>query len=76
MALQNGVVMVYPVDGEPYEAELLHQDRMAEEIRFLAMSILEDTENVTNPPESAMMTVKLVETLRESAAQNGANVAF
>ena len=49
---------------------------MAEEIRFLAMSILNDTENVTNPPESAMMTVKLVETLRESAAQNGANVAF
>ena len=74
--LQNGTIMVYPVDGEPYEAVPGHADRMAEEIRFLAMSILEDSENVKNPPESAMMTVKLVETLRESAAQNGANVAF
>ena len=74
--LQGGKVTVYPAEGEPYEAELTHEDRMAEEIRFLAMSILNDTENVTNPPESAMMTVKLVETLRESAAQNGANVAF
>ena len=68
--------MVYPVDGEPYEAELPKADRMAEEIKFLAMSILENSENVKNPPESAMMTVKLVETLRESAAQNGAIVAF
>lgn len=76
VTLQGGSVMVYPVDGEPYEAELPKADRMAEEIKFLAMSILEDSENVQNPPESAMMTVKLVETLRESAAQNGAIVAF
>lgn len=74
--LQNGTIMVYPVDGEPYEAVPGRADRMAEEIRFLAMSILTDSENVKNPPESAMMTVKLVETLRESSAQNGANVAF
>ena len=73
---QGGVVTVYPAEGEPYEAELPKADRMAEEIRFLAMSILEDSENVKNPPESAMMTVKLVETLRESIAQKGATVAF
>ena len=76
VTLQGGSVMVYPVDGEPYEAELPKADRMAEEIKFLAMSILEDSENVKNPPESAMMTVKLVETLRESIALSGVAVEF
>ena len=76
VTLQGTTVMVYPVEGEPYEAKLPKADRMAEEIKFLAMSILENTENTKNPPESAMMTVKLVETLRESAAQNGTAVTF
>ncbi len=75
VTLQGGKITVYPVGGTPYEVELVRADRMAEEIKFLAMSILEDTENDKNPPESAMMTVKLVETLRESCAQNGATVA-
>ena len=51
-------------------------DRMAEEIKYLAMNILADTDNVANPPESAMMTVKLVESLRESADNNGSVVKF
>lgn len=74
--LQGGVVTVYPEDGEPYTPEITRADRMAQEIKFLAMSILQDTENTQNPPESAMQTVKLVEALRESAARGGENVAF
>lgn len=74
--LQGGVVTVYPEDGEPYTPEITRADRMAQEIKFLAMSILQDTENTRNPPESAMQTVKLVEALRESAARGGENVAF
>lgn len=69
--LEGGKVMVYPDEGEAYEAKLDRADRMAEEIKFLAMSILEDTENTKNPPDSAMLTVKLVEALRESADNNG-----
>lgn len=73
---EGGKVMVYPEEGQPYEAEIARADRMAEEIRFLAQSILDDGENVQNPPESAMKTVKLVETLRESAARQGDNIPF
>lgn len=76
VTLQGGTVTVYPTEGEPYTPELPKADRMAEEIKFLAMSILNGTENTQNPPESAMMTVKLVETLRESAAKCGDAVAF
>lgn len=74
--LEGGKVMVYPNVGEPYAAELDRADRMAEEIKYLAMSILENADNVTNPPESAMQTVKLVEMLRESADNNGSVVNF
>ena len=69
--LESGKITVYPNEGEVYQAELPSADRMAEEIKYLAMSILEGTENVTNPPESAMATVKLVEQLRESADNDG-----
>lgn len=69
--LEGSKVTVYPDEGEAYEAELAKADRMAEEIKFLAMSILEGAENTKNPPESAMLTVKLVELLRESADNNG-----
>ncbi len=71
VVLDGGKITVYPEEGEAYEPQLPRADRMAEEIKFLAMSILEDVDNTTNPPESAMLTVKLVELLRESADNNG-----
>ncbi len=73
----SGKVTVYPVDGEAFVPELLNQDRIAEEIRYLADTIFDAQKvNLTNPPESACATVKLVERLRESAAQNGAIVSL
>ncbi len=72
----NSVVRVCPVDGEAYDAKLPDDDRMAEEIKALAMSIINGTENKQNLPESAMKTVELIEALRRSTAQGGANVAF
>ncbi len=71
VVLAGGKVTVYPEEGEAYEATLDKADRMAEEIKFLAMNVLEERENTTNPPESAMLTVKLVESLRESADNCG-----
>jgi predicted dehydrogenase len=74
--LEGGKVTVYPDEGTPYDAELPRANRMAEEIKALASSVLENRENTANPPESAMMTVKLVEKLRESADMRGGAVRF
>ncbi len=68
---------VYPNEGEAYEPELPKQNRMAEEIRLLATLAADPTAtNEVNTPESAAATVALCESLRESAAQNGAIVTL
>ena len=62
-------------EGEVYSPTLPKNNYMAEEIRTFAKTILDDSfKNLNNPPESARETVRLVEKLRESAAQNGALV--
>ncbi len=68
---------VHPNEGEAYSPELPKKNRMAEEIRLLATLVADPTaKNEVNTPESAAMTVALCETLRESAAQNGAIVSL
>jgi predicted dehydrogenase len=69
--LEGGVVTVYPEDGAPYTPELLRANRMAEQLRTFVTTILQGGGNKVNPPESAMMTVRLVEKLRESADNGG-----
>ena len=69
-------VKVYPVDGEPFTAELEKTDGYTEEIRYIASLILDEgKENDANPPESAAASVRLIELLRESSALGGAEVA-
>lgn len=47
-------------------------NRMAEEIRYIVSLILDpEKKNDFNPPESARMSVALVQKLRESASENG-----
>ena len=70
---ENGIT-VYPDNGAPFTPELPQTDHMAEEIRFFASTILGETVNKKNTPESACATVKLIEKLRESADANGAIV--
>ena len=70
---ENGVT-VYPDDGKSFSPELPNTNHMAEEIRFFASTILGETVNEKNTPESACATVKLIEKLRESADANGAIV--
>ena len=73
----NGVITVYPENGEIYKPEIKHVDHMAEEIRYFASTILDDTiKNEKNPPSSAAATVKLIEKLRESAEANGAIITL
>ena len=73
----GGDITVYPEKGEAFKPEIKHVDHMAEEIRYFAGMILDESiKNEKNPPESAAATVKLIEKLRESAEANGAIVAL
>ncbi len=70
--LEGGKVMVYPMEGEVYEAQYEAKNRMAEELLTIAMLILDpESENLTNPPESAAASVALVEKLCRSADNCG-----
>ena len=69
-------VRVYPNEGEPYDLDYESNDYMAEESRFFAKVVAGEVENEKNPPESAMKTVELIEKLKESAALEGAVLAF
>ncbi len=65
-------VTVYPDGGKPFPAEIPKANRMAEEIRAMAMMTADPTlVNTVNTPESACATVTLVEKLRESADNGG-----
>ena len=72
--LEGGKVTVYPESDSPYTPELPEANRMTEQLRTFATAVLEGGGNTKNPPESAMLTVRLVEKLRESADRGGAAV--
>ncbi len=63
---------VYPNEGEAYDLPCPPPSHMAEQARYFAGVVLGEHENTTNPPESAMQTVALVEKLKESADKGGA----
>ncbi|MBE6596714.1 MAG: Gfo/Idh/MocA family oxidoreductase [Ruminococcaceae bacterium] len=72
VVLEGSKVTVYPDEGEIYDIEYANKNRMAEEIRLIATSIADSSVvNTSNPPESAMKTVELVEKLCESADNGG-----
>ena len=70
-------LLVYPNGGEVYTQKIENKDRIAEEIRLFGDWISSgSTENLVNTPESACASVKLIESLRKSVAQNGALVSL
>ncbi|MBS5570677.1 MAG: Gfo/Idh/MocA family oxidoreductase [Clostridiales bacterium] len=73
---ENGGVMVYPRSGEPYRAELNGPDGYTGEIEFFVDTIASQEKNIKNPPESAATTIRLIETLRESALAGGERIPF
>ena len=68
-------ISVFPTEGEPYTVDLNFKNHMAEEIRAMAYWVGDpDFQNLTNTPESACQSVKLVEALIQSAKNNGTTV--
>ena len=74
---EGGKLMVYPRDGaEAYGADYEPNNCYCSEIEFFVDTIVNGKENLGNPPESAALTIKLVNTLIESSDKNGDYVAF
>ncbi len=69
--LEKGVVTVYPREGEAFKPELSSESMYMKELECLIDSVTSGTENTACPPQSAALTVRLAETLRDSARQNG-----
>lgn len=76
VTLKGNEVVVCPRGGEKYVADIKGNNFYEEEIRFFVDMLVNGTENTENPPESAATTVKLIETLRESARKDGEKVPF
>ncbi len=71
VVLQNGVITVYPSEGEPFDLEFKKKDHMAAEIEYFASTILGERENTRNTLESSMKTVEVVKKIVESADNGG-----
>ena len=67
-------VMVYPDDGEPYEAKVISVDRTVGEISYLADVILKGNANTVNSGEVASGSIKLCELITKSAEQDGEKI--
>ena len=65
---------VKPHGKERYTVEVATSDRIVEEIRAIAIAIQSGVTSKVNPPESAMMSVKLVEIMKTSAERRGENI--
>lgn len=76
VTLQGNDIVVCLRGGEKYVADVESNDFYEEEIRFFVNLIENGDENTANPPESAAITMKLIETLRDSARKGGEKVPF
>lgn len=74
--LEGGEVKVFPREGEPWTPELSGEDMYMKELEYFITTVIPGGENTVNAPESAAQTVRLMETLKQSAVQNGASLAF
>ncbi len=72
----NGVITVYPVEGEKFSPELVCESGYKREAAYLARLIETGEENTRNKPEAAAETIRLIEALRQSNEQGGEPVAF
>ena len=70
-------VKIFENGKEPYAANLTPTDRIKDEIAHICNLIANpEAEDSHNPPESAYMSVKLIERLKESASLGGARITL
>ena len=71
-----GKLTVYPADADKYEVELENASSYGVELAYFCGIVAEGKENIKNKPESAALSIKLAETLKKSADNNGAITPF
>ncbi|HBP38607.1 MAG TPA: gfo/Idh/MocA family oxidoreductase [Clostridiales bacterium] len=77
VVFDSSVVTVYPRSGASFTADLPYEEGGIErEIAYFISLIESGRPNEKNPPESAALTVRLAETLRDSALQGGIQLPF
>lgn len=76
VGITDGKLTVYPRESEAFTPELSNVDGYTAEISYFIDVLNGETENMKNRPESAALSVKVVEKLYESAAKGGEKVAF
>ncbi len=69
-------VTVYEKGGDTYKPEISTLDGITNEIAYLVDIIENNKINTLNSADSAAMTIKLIETMKQSADNNGAKVKF
>lgn len=72
----GGKVTVFPYDGEVFNPELSNEDMYMKEIEYITDIFVNGGENTENPPESAAESIRLAETLKKSANNNGKILEF
>ena len=73
---ENGTVTVYLEEGEPFTPQLEGQDGYTEEISYFCDVIEGKIQNTKNPASSAALSVKLVETMKNSVDNFGKIISF
>jgi len=77
LIMEGGKVTVYPKgEGEPFAPELKKMSGYAAEISYFCDVILGKTENTKNPATSAARSIRLINTMKQSADQNGKTLKF
>ena len=77
VVFENDQVSVYPKDGgTPFSPDIHPRDGIEGEIEYLIGLIETDSLNQKNPPQSAALSLKLIETMRSSAEQGGVTLPF
>ena len=77
VVMEGGKVTVYPKgEKEPFAPELKKSDGYTAEISYFCDMILGKTENTKNPAVSAARSIRLIETMKQSADQNGKQLPF
>lgn len=72
LVFSSDVLTVYPKDGsESYVVALEDRSMYELELEYFVSVLEGKTKNLTNPPESAAKTIRLVECMRESAKNGG-----
>jgi len=67
----NNKITIYPQDRIAWEHGFDNEDMYLKEIEYLFDMIYLDAINTQNAPESSSTTIKVMETLRDSARNNG-----